>query len=248
MPSGETRMLLGGLVLALALAGCSTTTVDIGPRAADRRPGATISVSGTGRVHVKPDVAVAQVGVEAREASLAAATSEVARRMTAVLARLRDRGVADRDITTVVYTVEPIEAPRRQADDPVRIVGFRVANVVQVKIRDIAAAGPTLEAALAEGATALRALHFTLDDPAPAEAAARAQAVQDAAARARQLAEAAGVRLGELVSLVESAPGPRPVAEHFARATLAAATAPGPIETGELQVTVTVDARYRIDR
>jgi uncharacterized protein YggE len=69
--------------------------------------------------------------------------------------------------------------------------------------------------------------------------------VTDAHERARQLAAAAGVRLGDLLALTEGAP-PVPVAERFDRAALTAA--PGPVEPGELEVVVSVEARYRLVR
>jgi hypothetical protein len=75
------------------------------------------------------------------------------------------------------------------------------------------------------------------------EAQARALAVRDAATKAQQLAEAAGVRLGPLLSLTEQGIGrPMPMARTMS------AMASMPVEPGELEVTVTVEARYRLSR
>jgi hypothetical protein len=227
------------LALALALVGAGRAS----PVAAGG-DGPLIRVTGTGRVAVRPDTALVEVGAEAREPTLAAATADVARRMTAVLARVRALGVADQDIATVAWAIDPLQAPRRTEDQPARIVGYRALNVVQVKVRDLERVGAVVDAAVAAGANVLRGLHFTVDDPAPLEARARAMAVASAAARARQLASAAGVRLGELVRLTEGAPPPRPLGARDVRAALA--VAPGPVEAGELEVTVTVEAQYRI--
>jgi uncharacterized protein YggE len=237
-------------VLALAAIGCAQGMAAEPPVPGEGRLVPTINVSGTGKVFVRPDTAVAQIGAEARAPSLTDATADVARRMNGVVQRLKALGIADRDIATVVYSVEPIVAPRRGEEDPVRILGFRVANIVRVAIRDIQAAGRIVEAALKEGATTLHGLHFVLDDPGPAEAVARTQAVREAATKARQLADAAGVRLGDLVTLSEAAHIPRPLLTRFeaVRSAIAAPGAPGPIETGELQVVVTVEAQYRIAR
>src|SRR5512132_3628324 len=95
------------LLLAL-LGGCVSATPPHEPR--------VISVRATGRVSVKPDTVFVNVGVEARDAALAAATADASRRMTATLARLKALGVAETDIVTVGYSVDPIPAQRRSEE------------------------------------------------------------------------------------------------------------------------------------
>lgn len=257
MTMREIRVVIAAVV-ALATAACGTAMAQVpaGPQPAPGPPArgprmaeGTISVTGVGRAAVRPDVGIATLGAEARAPMLADATADVSRRMTAVLERVKALGVADRDIATVTYSVEPLYAPRRGDEEQPRITGYRVANVAQVKIRDLGAVGRILDAAVAAGANSIRSLQFAVDDPSTGEAEARARAVKNAAARARQLADAAGVRLGDLQQLNEGAPPPRPIFERFGRATLAAAPmAPGPVESGEQEIVVTVDAHYRIDR
>jgi hypothetical protein len=220
------------LAASLLRAGCATLAA---PPAAERG----IVVIGTGRVAARPDTAVVSLGAEARAPRLADATAEVDRAMRAVLARVREAGVADADIRTLVYAIEPIAEPRPPGEPSVRVAGYRVSNVVQVRIRDARAVARLVDAAVAAGANVVRDVHFTLDDPSRPEAEARALAMRDAAARARQLAAAAGVSLGRLLSVTESSPV-RPLAR------MSLASAPGPVEPGQLEVTVSVEARYAI--
>ena len=223
------------LVVAVLLGGCATNPAATTPNG--------ISVRATGRAAVKPDTVFINVGVETREPALAAATADASRRMTATLARLKALGVAEADIVTVGYSVDPIPAQRRSEEEPTRIVAYRVSNVVRVRIRDVAAAGQIVDAAVAAGANTVSALQFTVSDPARAESEARAQAVALAAAKARELAAAAGVPLGEVLSIEEDAPQyPVPVA----RARVMSTAGPGPIEAGELEIVVSVQARYRL--
>ena len=161
------------LLLSVLLGGCVTAPATTAPSG--------ISVRATGRASVKPDTVFVNVGVEARDPTLAAATADVGRRMTAVLARVKALGVAEADIATVGYAVDPIPAQRRNEEEPIRIVGYRVSNVVRVRIRDVAAAGRIVDGAVAEGANTVSALQFTINDSAPAEREARAQAVALAA-------------------------------------------------------------------
>ena len=223
-------------LLPLLLASCVTAPATTAPSG--------ITVRATGRATVKPDTVFVNVGVEARDPTLAAATADVGRRMTAMLARLKALGVAEADIVTVGYAVDPIPAQRRTEEDPIRIVGYRVSNVVRVRIRDVAAAGRVVDGAVAEGANTVSALQFTVSDPQPAEREARAQAVALAAAKAKQLAAAAGVPLGEVISIEEE------LAQRVTPVPRAALTmgpsGPGPIEAGELEIVVGVQARYRL--
>jgi uncharacterized protein len=220
-------------IVGLLLAGCATFG---DPPTAERG----IVVTGAGRIALRPDTGVIDVGVEARAARLADATGEVDRKMRDVLAAVRALGVRDADVRATVYAVEPIAEPRQTGSSGARIVGYQVSNVVQVRARAVDTLGKLVDAAVTAGANVVRNIHFALDDPARAEAEARALAMQDATARARQVAAAAGVRLGRLLSVTEGSPV-RPVA----RMTLA--TAAGPIEAGQLEVIVSLQARYAIE-
>jgi uncharacterized protein YggE len=223
------------LVALVALSGCAA------PVALDRDPRNVVVVVGRGSVSARPDIAIAQVGAEARAPQLAEATADVNRRMTEVLARVKGLGVDDRDITTIRYVIDPIPSSRRGDEDPVRIAAYRVVNVVQLRIRDLTAAGGILDAAVAAGANTLPSVSLTLSDRALKEAQARALAVQDAATQARQVADAAGVKLRELVWLQEGT-SPRPIAPRGAMALAAIS-----VEAGEMEVVVTVEAHYRIE-
>ncbi len=134
------------LIVATPLSGCLTT------RAVPRHEALNvISVNGTGRVSVTPDIVLVNVGVEARAPALVDATADINQRMTRVLARVKTLDVREPDITTIAYSVEPIVAPRRSEDDASRIVAYRVVNVVRLRIRDVTAVGRLADEAVAAG-------------------------------------------------------------------------------------------------
>jgi hypothetical protein len=232
-----TLSVLSALLLA---AGCVTTVAHLDPSANG------IVVTGTGRITVSPDTALLTLGVESQAATLAEATTDAARRMSAVVARVKAFGVADADIATASYSVDPRVAPSDPArrDEPPRIIGYRVTNVARVTIRKLADAGPILDAGVAAGANVVRGIQFTLADSAKATTDARASAVGDAMVKARQFAAAAGVTLGEVLSIRESGATP-PMPLLRASALRAEAT---PIEPGQLEVVVTVELRQAIQR
>ena len=235
------RLIRSLLVVALAVmaAGCAGRVA--GPGVEDD----VIAVTGIGRFSAAPDTALLTLGVDSNAATLAEATSDAARRMTAVVARIKSFGVADADVATVSYSVDPRMAPADplRRDEPPRIVGFHVGNVAQVTVRKLADAGPMLDAAVAAGANTVRGIRFTLADSATAQSQARASAVADALAKARQLASAAGVKLGPVLSIRESS-----VSQPIPMRAMAARAESTPIEPGQLEVTVSVDLRQAIQR
>lgn len=233
--------LIGPLFVAVIMVlAAGRATAAGGHDAAD----STIVVSGTGRVSAAPDIALLTLGVESQAPTLAETTADAARRMSAVVARLKALGVTDADIATVAYSVDPRTAPTDAARrDPPRIVGYYVSNLAQVTVRKLTDAGPILDAAVAAGANAVRGIRFGLADSSPAQAEARKLAVADALAKARELATAAGVTLGPVLTIRESgapAPGPMRALAFRAEST--------PIEAGQLEVAVTIELRQAIQR
>ena len=237
----NVRLLLPAAALALGLLafGCRTETNVVSPD--QESPG--ITVSGSGSVFGEPDIAVVTLGVEAQADSVGDARTQAAERMDGMISALKDGGVADEDIQTTRFSVQPLYdfTDGRQV-----LRGFIVSNVATVKIREIDNTGTLIDAALEAGGDLSRveSLNFTIDDPSALEEEARTKAVEDAAQRAQTLADAAGVELGKARSIVESrspiVPG------DFARdeASQAAGGALTPVELGQLEVQVDVQVVY----
>ena len=149
------------LWVAIMAPGCAARTV--GPGVEED----VIVVAGTGKFSAAPDTAQLTLGVMSQAATLAEATGDAARRMSAVVARVKSFGVADTDVVTVAYSVDPRMAPLDPArrDEPPRIIGYQVTNLAQVTVRKLADAGPILDAAVGAGANVVRGIRFTLSDP-----------------------------------------------------------------------------------
>jgi uncharacterized protein len=229
------RLARGLLVVSvLTVAGCASAGLPASEHG--------IAVTGIGRVTARPDTGTIDVGAEARAPQLADASARVDRTMREVLARVKALGVTDADVRTILYQIDPIVESRQPREDAAQIVGYRVANVVQVRAREVARLGPIADAAVGAGANIVRNIQLTIDDPSRYEAEARALAVRDAAVRAGQVAAAAGVTLGRLISVREhSSPPVRPLPRMVLQ------SAAGPVEAGQMEVSVSVDARYAIE-
>jgi len=201
-----------------------------------------ISVSGEGRVSAEPDMAEIIIGVESRAPTAKKAASQNSEDMNEVMAVLEEMGIAEEDIQTVDYSIRA-EMDYRGDEGP-EVVGYVVTNAVRVKVRDLDLVGDLLDEVTEAGANNIYGITFTIEDPRPFQEQAREMAVADARSKAGQLAEAADVRLGDLLSLNEYIIG-GPVYVERAAAEGMGGGAP-PISPGQLEITIQVQMSYEI--
>jgi len=199
-----------------------------------------ITAQGVGRVNGTPDVVTIALGVETRSTSAQSALDDNNKLAADTIAVLKDSGVAPEDVQTSQLSVNPTY------DDKGTVTGYQVTNMVTAKLRDIGKAGAVIDAAGKSAGDAIRVqqLSFAIDDDSAPRAAARADAVKRAQAQAKQLADAAGVALGSIHSITETA-APNPTV-YPAMAAADAAGASVPIEAGSVQLSVTVQVVYEI--
>jgi uncharacterized protein len=204
-----------------------------------------ISVSGNGKVSAKPNIANSSIGIEVTGTSLADATSQANSKMSAVIDKIKSMGVADKDIQTTNYSVQPITDQPKPGGGTPKITGYRINNQVNVTVRKIDDLGKILDAAVAAGANTIYGVSFSIDDPTPYQQQARAAAVKDAMDKAGQLAKAGGLTLGKIVWISEGTVSQRPV---FAAAAPVGLGGGGvvPVETGELDISISVEVRFAL--
>jgi uncharacterized protein YggE len=248
VPGPGVRWLAAGIASGLLVA------IIAGPALAPRpifatdpvTPGEhTISVSGTGRVFVTPDLADLRIGVTTTAKTVHAARDANATSMTAVVAALKALGIADRDIQTSTLSLSPVYDYPSNGAAP-RLTGYTLTNAVAVTIRDLADAAPAIDDALAAGATSLDSITFRVADQAAAERGAREAAMAEAKAKARTLAAAAGVSIDGVSSISETiAPVPYPIF-YGDLAASAARELQTPVQAGTNEVAVTVAVVFLI--
>jgi hypothetical protein len=206
----------------------------------------TISVSGTGRVSVSPDIADLRLGVSITEPTVEKARAANATAMSRVIEALKASGIAAADIQTTNLTLNPVYDYSTNTNPP-RLTGYSLSNSVAATIRDLGAVGRAIDAALEAGATSLDSVAFRVRDPSAAEREAREHAVFDARAKADVLAAAAGVSITGVAAISESgAPIPYPMLRGE-MAKMAMSDAATPIETGMNEIAITVGVTYLID-
>jgi uncharacterized protein YggE len=200
-----------------------------------------ITMSGHGETHGQPDIAMLSAGVSVDAPTAAAALADANKDMQAILAALKKLGVADKDIQTRNFSVQPQYA-NGNGQAP-HVTGYQVSNQVEVRLAEIGRLGPALDALVAAGANQTNGVNFSIHDPAALLAQARAQAVADARAKAETFAKAAGVALGSILSIAENGNGgPRPMV--FAAPMMKAASVP--VALGEEAVSADVTIAWEI--
>jgi uncharacterized protein YggE len=204
-----------------------------------------ITTTGVGSAESIPDMAVVTLGVTHQAPQAADAMAATSAGIAAILQRLGDTGVEERDVQTGTVALQPLWTNRAGQDpsEP-QITGYVARNSVVVRVRDLAVLGDLLDALVADGANTFDGLHFALQDPKPTMAAARADAVRDAMSRAEQLAEAAGVVLGPVQSISEGGASFAPRMEMAAARMSDAAGVP--VAAGELSTSAQVTMVFTI--
>ena len=206
-------------------------------------PTPQVVTTGRGESRVAPDRATIMVTVETHAATAAAAASENARQTTATLAALRRAGLAEGDLSTMGYTVNP-EYQYGPNTKP-RVTGYVARNTVRAEVKRIDQVGPTIDAAIAGGANTIGGVQFYASNVDEARRRALAEAVGKACGDAVAMARSVGAAAGQAVELsTQFEPVPRPMMEMAMAQTRAAADVPTPINPGEFTVTAIVHARW----
>ena len=226
---------IAGLATALA---AQAALAD--PTSDARFAATTLDLTGHGEAHAPPDMASIDLGVTTTAPTAAEAMAQNAAAMTRVIAAVRARDVADRDIATSTLSLAPQYAYPQ--GEPQRLTGYQATNRVAVSLADLTKVGAVVDAAVAAGANESGQISFGLRSRASAENFARLAAVKALDDRAATLADAAGYHIRRLVNLSEASAeqGPQP------RMMMAAGKSATPVETGEVVVSVDVTGEFEL--
>jgi uncharacterized protein YggE len=242
---------IAGVVLILVvvgLVGCSSgnTPSNGNVNVALNNQQEGIWVTGEGKVTAVPDVAVISLGIQSQETTVEAAQAKAAAAMDDVMKALENAGIERTDIQTQYFNIQKVTRWDNDKQQEV-VIGFQVTNTVTAKVRDVTKAGSVIDAVVAAGGdlTRIDSISFTVDDPTQYQEQARVKAVNDAAAKAKQLADTAGVKLGNPTYITENTYVPGPIYRDVMTAE-AAPTPTTPISPGEMEITASVQIAYSV--
>jgi len=192
--------LAGAALLGLALVGCT----DEGDTIVQTQGSPSgITVTGTGRVSGQPDIANISVGVTVDAATVEEAREIAAQTQTAVINSIKDNGVEAKDVRTSNFSI----SPRYNYDGRTQTIeGYTVNNMVTIKVRKLDQLSKIIDDAARAGGnyTMVHGVAFGIDDPEELRSQAREEALNQAKARAEDIARVTGVSLGKPISIVEA--------------------------------------------
>jgi uncharacterized protein YggE len=223
---GKLRILCFALVIAAG--------VPLSARAADR----LVTVVGQAAISVAPDTALIRIGVTSHGKTAREASDVNAKQMTAVMAAIKNNGIAERDIQTSRLSLQPQYDSSKAG--PARLLGFQVTNQLTVNIHDIERLPTILDNAIAAGANEMSGIEFEVSGQSKLLDQVRDEAISDARRKAELYAKAAGAKLGRVVAITEegSPSPPRPLAAMRAGAV--------PVAPGEQTLRAVVTVSYEL--
>ena len=234
--------LIAILVTASILVACGPSvpsTINVQPQP----PLRTITVTGTGKVTLTPDIAYITIGVNTQNASAKDAVAQNTTQATAVINVIKQAGIADKDIQTTDFSIYP----QQQTDNNGKVLSiiYVVNNSVYVTVRDLTKLGDLLDKVVQSGANNINSITFDVADKSAALTQARKAAVAEAQKQATELTQATGVSLGEVQTISYSDSTP-PITLQAPRAADFAAGSSVPIQAGSMQIMTTVTIVYAL--
>ncbi|HEY4527656.1 MAG TPA: SIMPL domain-containing protein [Candidatus Paceibacterota bacterium] len=204
----------------------------------------TISVTGEGKIFVKPDIGEISFAINSEAAKIDDAQARATEVINKVVSMLKEKGVEEKDIQTVNYSISPVyDYP----DGTRRFRSWQVSQSLKVKIRDLTKTGELLSSAAELGVNQVGSLSFTTDDPQKLQEEARAKAIEDAKQKAKELSKKLGIKLGKIVSYGEfGGPGPVPYFGEAIGKGMGGDFSVPQIPTGENEIRVNVTISYQI--
>lgn len=228
------------LALTLALSACGPAAVSPAPAAR------SLSVNGIGQAYLTPDIAYIYIGVHTESDAASDAVSANSEKTAAVKNALLKAGVDEKDVSTTNFSIYPSQqySPEGQVSGTI----YMVDNTVYVTVRDLKNLGKLLDDVVAAGANSINSIQFDVADKTEAVKEARAKAVEDAKKQAQELADAAGVKLGEIqtISFYDNSPYPSPMMYGGKGGGGGMAESAVPIAPGQLTISVSVSVSYEL--
>ena len=217
----------------------------------------TITVSGEGKIIAKPDLARVSLSVVSTGATVQAVSDDNNQKMAAIAQEIKNLGIKAEDIQTSQYNLypqydynTPIYYEGGVRTDAPKILGYNLSQSLDVRIRDLNLIDQVLDKGTAAGANQVGALSFEIDDDGALKQDARDQAFKIAREKADKMAQAAGVKIGRVVTFSEGFGGPMPVYANFSRDVMAESSAGGvapSVEVGSQELAINVSVTYEIE-
>ncbi|HEY4343907.1 MAG TPA: SIMPL domain-containing protein [Parvibaculum sp.] len=246
----KRSLAVSALALGLSFGALASPAFTGTAQAAEDAAKRSMTISGTGEVSARPDIAYLDSGVVTEGKTAADALAANTKAMNAIFTSLEAMKIDKDDIRTSQFSVNPVytQPPVRPdgTQDPATVRGYQVANQVTVTVRKLDTLGATLDKLVQVGSNRVDSIRFEIENPEPLLDKAREAAVADALRKAKLYARASGVALGSILTISESGGNyPQPM---YAKAVMAMRdSAPVPVAAGTQQLSSNVSLTIGIE-
>ena len=241
----KPMMILAALALSASPAALSAQVQQVMHVEADA-PLVTLTVQE--EVQSAPTLATMNAGVVTQAPTASEALRQNAQKMNSVVAELKKRGIAAKDIQTSSINLNPQYVYNNSEGQPPQLTGYQASNNVTLKTRDLGKIGALLDALVAVGGNNINGPNFSIENDSALKTQAREKALRTAEAQANFYAKQTGFTRAKLVSITEGAAfnsGPRPM---MMEARAAGKADFSPVEPGEVGTGVTLTIQYRLEK
>jgi uncharacterized protein YggE len=164
---------------------------------------AFIAVAGEGRVNVAPEFAEFFADVVTRAESLETATKQHTERTAKAAAVLRGMAKHDVSVERSSFRLEQNRPPGRPAGQKQAPIEYRAITTFSLKANQLAALNEVISSIAAAGLFEVRTIRYGIKDEERAIDDARRAAVRNARRQAEVYADAAGVKLAEILEIFD---------------------------------------------
>lgn len=200
---------------------------------------AKMELEGVGTINVSPDTAVVFLGVINEGKEINTLLKENAEKVQTVIDTLTKAGIAERDIKTENYSIDPqydfIEGKQS-------FRGYRITNNLRVTVRDVSKVGRIIDAAVASGANVFYNVNFALSEPSAVYNRALSLAISNVVNKAKSTEKTLSIIVSSIpTQIIEEIGEAGVMKERFALQSPPSAT---PIRGGEIEITAKIKATF----
>ncbi|WP_171038056.1 SIMPL domain-containing protein [Aquibacillus sediminis] len=203
--------------------------------------GNRMTVFGTGKVSVEPNLAVLQLGVVTQTQALSSAQQENARLIDQVIRSLTGLGVSQQQIQTIDYTIVP---RYNYVDGEQQFIGYQVTHMLSVTVENINQIGTVIDTAVKNGANRVISISLTVKDRTAHYQKALQLAIENAFTKANTITNSVGQQLHPTPIKIQELPTESQATPYHTFASTEVGGVSTPIEPGTLDIEANVEMKF----
>jgi len=206
----------------------------------------TLAIHESAEIYVKPDLCILHISVFTHDKDKTQAFDRNVEIMSQVREVLKDNGIKPEDIKSLNFQIQ--RSYRYDKHDNRVPTGHNVVHELKVKIRNFSKIVGISEQVLKAGASSIRNIIFTVENPKLLQAEVRSEAMKSAKIKALEMAELAGMKLGKPIVVSEFNPRDSRFTESIIPKITIRTEETGSmaLDPGEVKLTYTIYITYEL--